>query len=1211
MGDPVVDVVVEALDEHFTLSEFTLDKIPQRLWYWELGGITDPIGQLFGWLWSNIQSSFTGLWTNILSSWNNVVVAGTAVVNTLKSDLITSLDSIGSALGQIPSLFDSLGTTISSSLLPVTNAITNAGSSIAGLASGLSNYISTSFTGLVNNISTALERTASSIASSVQGMGATLIADIKSGWTSLSSTLSSAFDSLKSVLGNAISSVVTSLQNFGTFIATQVSGVVQGITSLGSMLWGNILNFWNWVQGGVGTLLTTVSNLGTGLWSFLNTIPSYFTNLNSWVQGGIKDAQAAISNSVKGMWDDASGWFKNTYNELSLGVGEVKIALSGFVNPMIDISRGSTPFFTANTNYLAIASKAYVLRSHSPEQYYHSQMDMWVPPEQLNYKTSSVVPQFPDVLSGVANTIAGGAKTLWGGITSAIQGMIGGMVGGFGSLITWAQGLVEPHSPSIVDDIWTALASAVFTPLIGIPTALLTTLTENKDKAVASPTTVAENVIKGLVRSMIGGYTMSNILMTLGSTISTKLAFTPFGMGAEVGLKPALILKHLGKIFYRVPDVMIGAIAYGMGNIYMQPLMKYMASGMRNALPVEMPTLTEIRDLANRASVIEGFEDTFSELQQFMYYYGYSDWTVNWNLGHSAIGDEEFSTTIKDRFSRTLTVPLTLRSALPSPTDMARMMIHDLFLSFDQFEKAMKIHGFNPDWASLYYLLHYRYPTMDNLWSFITRAAAGFSWVDTEPITEAGMGLAGLSPKALSNSVSANPVTGVTKLMDFLLPYAKWHDYAPFAYVQGFTSDRLVMLDLMANIPTANDARSMYELALIKDTDLQRYIVASGMHPELVPTVTVAEVMRAISGERTLARTGVSNLFESGFITSTSFDSMLNNMASIDVMGKSVSVQFIKGEITLVYLKGRMERANNVLTTFWRNISISYSQNIMQSKDWSDTMSKIATGLKPSLGLNVEVDSSFLTIWASAYDISRQTETVRRLRYWLRSLFFRATQLSRMGIDITTLVDEFAKVGYLTDVEKQVITMMAETLVANAQKTAAVSNAKAIVKGEMKRGSITLAEATDLLKKAGMTDTEIQAFLEGEVKVHEVSVASLIGMGEYIPISAELLAKKCDEEGVPTDEKALYIPYMVAREISSEMDAVKTELLTDFENGLVNDADFKDSLDALATMNGQVKTQLGVDWIIWSPLERSFYYMLAQMRRARKNKQSFGGASWG
>jgi len=54
-------IIVKVLEKHYDLADFTLKNIPKSLYEWELGGITDPLGQLISWLWDQINTALKSI----------------------------------------------------------------------------------------------------------------------------------------------------------------------------------------------------------------------------------------------------------------------------------------------------------------------------------------------------------------------------------------------------------------------------------------------------------------------------------------------------------------------------------------------------------------------------------------------------------------------------------------------------------------------------------------------------------------------------------------------------------------------------------------------------------------------------------------------------------------------------------------------------------------------------------------------------------------------------------------------------------------------------------------------------------------------------------------------------------------------------------------------------------------------------------------------
>jgi len=63
--------------------------------------------------------------------------------------------------------------------------------------------------------------------------------------------------------------------------------------------------------------------------------------------------------------------------------------------------------------------------------------------------------------------------------------------------------------------------------------------------------------------------------------------------------------------------------------------------------------------------------------------------------------------------------------------------------------------------------------------------------------------------------------------------------------------------------------------------------------------------------------------------------------------------------------------------------------------------------------------------------------------------------------------------------------------------------------------------------------------------------------------------------------------------------ALYREYERDYVEGRIPLEELKDRLDKLATLWGKVKTDLGVDWILWSEKEREYMIMIAKEKRER------------
>ena len=296
---------------------------------------------------------------------------------------------------------------------------------------------------------------------------------------------------------------------------------------------------------------------------------------------------------------------------------------------------------------------------------------------------------------------------------------------------------------------------------------------------------------------------------------------------------------------------------------------------------------------------------------------------VNWFPKYSKLFDEAYKEAINgyitliDRFGKERKIPTFMIYELPSTTDIIRMMIRDLFFGAEEtagsalqkFIKFTLIKGLTPDIAYMYYLFHFKYPPPEKLWDFTVRGISGLLWYTP---TQRDRAIAEQESAELGAGKPVSPLElnmQHSKLISAFSSYMKWHDYGRHAWIDGFTSDNWLVIDTLADIPTKIDQRWMVRWALydliaekakeftkpIRDIissllesapssqkiimDLSHFcrtLQATGLHPDWVPIVAVAESINALADERTLVRTGFINLYERGFLDLNFLENLLS-----------------------------------------------------------------------------------------------------------------------------------------------------------------------------------------------------------------------------------------------------------------------------------------------------------------------------------------------
>jgi hypothetical protein len=471
-----------------------------------------------------------------------------------------------------------------------------------------------------------------------------------------------------------------------------------------------------------------------------------------------------------------------------------------------------------------------------------------------------------------------------------------------------------------------------------------------------------------------------------------RINLKPFGIGVDTEFSFA---KAIGASIYQFSeDLMKWLDEIGRGIVYgyaiwtSRPISRVLSYHLRNALPVELPRVEDIIEFTQRTLPYEKSEEIMKIMKYYMALYGFSD-TVLDQYFKSA---NELFITVTDRFEAQRKIPLSLVYNLPSASDVATMMVRDIFPNIDEFRKLYLARGMEKDIGCLYYFLRFRYPPPERLWSFTTRGISGLLWAtlpdeELADIRKEADAISAYLPKSPIEFNKMDKDTN-TKLFNAFKTYMKWHDYARFSWIKDYPSDNLIYIDNLADIPTKIDQRWMvkwglYELLKNKQVMLQspvsdfrtkivegeakseiqldltlfaRTLQATGIHPDWIPLTAVAEAMNVLTEERTTLRTGFINLFKEGFWDTDSIETLLAGAitASFAVSyfdmtklewGKgwvNQPVMFLPAERKLIELRALMDRALDILRETQRDISRGYSEWIIESYDeYKERLTKI------------------------------------------------------------------------------------------------------------------------------------------------------------------------------------------------------------------------------------------------------------------------------
>jgi phage-related protein len=706
--------------------------------------------------------------------------------------------------------------------------------------------------------------------------------------------------------------------------------------------------------------------------------------------------------------------------------------------------------------------------------------------EGLNWLWGAVVSTFQGIAKAVWDAVTGFASWLWDSVTKAFQSMgqtlLGGVMGILSSigealvkgLKTIAQGLekVATLGADVIGGTLTSIASTVFSPIYGA----FATQFRNQVKGItekftkhSTPEEDIQYLFEGMgliVAEVIGahymGFGVSQALHALASfcdelrpTPQVLLegeggcALEPLGLGARLRsllgfvlslgwhIKPSYLFREMAKDVRELSDGFTRGLMYGLTIWSTNPIVRLMNVAMRDALVIELPTLDMMQEIVRRHMPRKEFADVLEDYRTILKLYGYRTSIIDW------LTSKDLMIEVTDRFGTKRTVPISLLYELPSASDVATMMVRDIFASLDDFQRLYSARGMHPDVGALYYFLRFRYPPPERLWQFTVRGISGLLWTTLPDAEKSDVEKEVRSIGALMPVAPVSMNFQADTLMTAFKTYMKWHDYFRGAWIQGFTSDNLIYIDTLAEVPTKIEQRWMvkwgiYELLSAKKvtyqspvrdfaskvledasasgitmdlTNFSRTVLGTGLHPDWVPVTAVAEAMNALTEERTALRAGFMGLFKEGFYGLGALETLLSGfikasfqVAYFDMAGLqwrtgwvNMPVAYLPPERKLIELRSLMDRSLDILREVQRDLSNAYQEFIVW--DYNEYKSRLSsvisevngfyasdyekiTGARLPDELKLAFVEDYYRPYVNALKVWRDVFTVRRIRMW-------------------------------------------------------------------------------------------------------------------------------------------------------------------------------------------------------------------------------------
>lgn len=1092
VGAPVIQVVV--LDHVYPLEEFSLQAIPredlQLISRWELGGITDPMGQLVNWLWTQISGALEALKSALISAISSAVDTVSRTVSQLISDVLSALDSV---YNMLKAFIEDGFNTITSTLSSITSTLTSIANSITSAVTTITTTISSSFDTLLSSLSSAIASLGAQLQTYISSAISTVTGAISQGFSSLTDLVSSVFNTLSSQLQGLVSAVESAI----TSIVEGVSSAVEGaLTSV------------------VNAISSAFSQLQTSLMSTFATMQEFFGNVLSTIMSAIN---------------------------------EVRMTLAGFVNPLVQIAN-------VVTNLPSVLGEA------------------------LTSAVGYVISKASELLSGLWPGVVWLAGKLWEGLTwigsliwegvvalgNAIKSGVENVVRGLYELASGVGGFLYDLLLKPVADALDSMASEILKLYgIGSPEVPFSRL------VIAGAPLLALRMATGFVSEMSEGIADTEVEI----------------LGTKVTLGLAKVLKSLdvrGLIEGIYEGFMTGlAMAYFSATVLEPTRIETLRSVRPYAIDIEegrealrrgLITLKDLDEIMARHGVDARYLDvvtalawkipgeTMMELMLGKYSKAtpqgevqIEDWvkkaTITLIQAQGYRGDL-VPEDLKDYYEKLVEAKLYEMAVKPSVSDIIRFAVKEVFENLEAQYSQIK------ESAPQAYL---RFSELKGLGEYWALAYWDEHWRLIPPERVHDLYLRGVLTK------------------EQYLKYIRWHDYRPVARPGMPKPDTELMLEALWEIPLRIDARWMARWGIIDVKEMARIVVMRGLHPDWIGKVVSAEWVNNLLDERNrLVSTLLSGL-EEGFLTFEEFKKIVEEY-EIQAYPETITVKGAGGETTTLRLVRKIRLLNEDEVRL-NELRVGYRIDFAKRKLMLDALELLYVAGRIS---DQELSRALEQIVKNEGLRDKWLTRIkaRRIR---EQLYYAHRQLLRTVDAICTLYEEgfisrdkaFNEIKavagrYLDDVSIELILKESDYRIARSIKRAL----RDAILSRLRRGAISVQEAKRLLKELGLPESLVEALVERYAKIYVPSIDRLITISEYVAVPEDLIKRKIEQFGVPSDEAQLLLMYAKVRPLADELRAYLRELERDYVEGLVTEDELKREYEALKAIGFLTDTEI-------------------------------------
>jgi phage-related protein len=682
--------------------------------------------------------------------------------------------------------------------------------------------------------------------------------------------------------------------------------------------------------------------------------------------------------------------------------------------------------------------------------------------------------------------------------------------------------------------------------------------------------------------------------------LTWEIDIHPWGLGLTIPFKPlkflAGMISNFADELSKFADKIYEPFWFGMAFWLSRFFSVWYAYEMRNTIPIRLPTLRELEELWRRARVAEHLPPKMGRsvkdaLEGYIYYTklrGYADFL----LEASFADPKRMYFTLIDRFGIERTVPLSRAWRIPTPSVVARMWVRDVLRPtgataermIENLSKIYEATGLYRDIGLLYTLLAFRYPSPRALSEFYWRSMASLNWL-RDSMEEVEWSRMFDIPWRASDPYSLNVRRDRAEILNRMMSqYLKWHDLFPSAWDKDFPTDKAIVMELTADLPTRIDLRWLtrwgifehlsrsgvdvmadlitlfsqvprltgHETRETKATPeisldvrfLSRFLIGRRINPVVAPLVAVAQIHAVLTPSFTLLRTGFIEALRRGWITLDTAEYLMSGLFVIRFRTGYIDpgtaqfrefeyrkpVFWLPAERRLLQIRGILDRYNWLLRDMLMRVVRALTLVALYPEEAREIFFSIQPPLAEHIRENIralsgvdwrpEMDTRYIDIWM----LYAQALSIIGARTWVRRHVSRT-----MGWVFFRILTGVIKHEHL----ERILSVLREIEV-DGKKMRLLSDIEIAYYSRLGR------ELIELVRREAIP-----------------SPSTLGTFAEYMVIQSRVVDRVLEEHNVPQEFRDLWRQYISVKPVKSDFKSLISVAIRAFRVGVLKKQDLE------------------------------------------------------